>query len=333
MDFLKISTNMFEDPKIKVLRKKYGRDGYFVYQHSLYLIAQSITSKNTSCELPYAAESISFDLGMEQSEVEKILATCIELRLLEGDAKGTVSCLKILSRLDMNTVSKEMRVMIANAREHQKRNDDTKNNNEPQPAKENSDEDAFNYNQSQEIAECHFSLQSEVAENGNTTVDKDKERDRDKDKEIHTHSLNTNKDKKTEFASARENFDDHIADDSPPDDYARRVFDLCAKIGIPNCNGNFISFIQRDFRLALQGIRELRLHSKELLGALENYGKVLQLKREGRTWWERELRLDQLCSGQKKLILNFLPDNFKVEDYLKEKPDKGGGLPDDRIRL
>ena len=107
MDFLKISTNMFEDPKIKVLRKKYGRDGYFVYQHSLYLIAQSITSKNTSCELPYAAESISFDLGMEQTEVEKILATCIELRLLEGDAKGTVSCLKILSRLDMNTVSKK----------------------------------------------------------------------------------------------------------------------------------------------------------------------------------------------------------------------------------
>lgn len=108
---------------------------------------------------------------------------------------------------------------------------------------------------------------------------------------------------------------------------------MCAKIGIPNCNGNFISFIQRDFRLALQGIHELHLHSKELLGALENYGEVLKLKREGRTWWERELRLDQLCNGQKKLILNFLPDNFKIADYAKEKPDKGGGLPEDRIRL
>lgn len=322
MDFLKISTNIFEDSKIKVLRKKYGRDGYFVYQHSLYLIAQSITSKNTACELPYAAESISFDFGMEQSEVEKILATCIELHLLEGDAKGTVSCLKILSRLDMNTVSKEMRVMIANAKEHQKRNADAKV----------SGSATKNENASELDTNNHKEPQTEAADSGNATADKDKERDRDKDGEIHTHSLNTDKDKKTEFA--RENSDDHTAVDSPPDDYARQVFDLCAKIGIPNCNGNFISFIQRDFRLALSGIHELHLHSKELLGALENYGKVLQLKREGRTWWERELRLDQLCNGQKKLILNFLPDNFKIADYAKEKPDKGGGgLPEDRIRL
>ncbi len=328
MDFLKISTNIFEDPKIKVLRKKYGRDGYFVYQHSLYLIAQSITSKNTACELPYAAESISFDFGMEQSEVEKILATCIELHLLEGDAKSTVSCLKILSRLDMNTVSKEMRVMIANAREHQKRNSDTKVRGSATKNENASELDTNN----------HKEPQTEVADRGNATVDKDKERDRDRDKdeEIHTHSLNTDKDKKTEFA--RENSDDYISDGSPPDssstDYARQVFDLCARIGIPNCNNNFISFIQRDFRLALSGIHELHIHSDEFLGALENYGKVLQLKRAGKTWWERELRLDQLCSGQKKLILNFLPDNFKVEDYAKEKPDKGGGgLPEDRIRL
>lgn len=324
MDFLKISTNIFEDPKIKVLRKKYGRDGYFVYQHSLYLIAQSITSKNTACELPYAAESISFDFGMEQSEVEEILATCIELNLLEGDAKSTVSCLKILSRLDMNTVSKEMRVMIANAREHQKRNADTKSGTAT----------AEKYNPKLDTNDHEKPLQ-EVAKSDLATLDKDKEKDRDKDKEIHTHSLNTDKDEKTEFA--RENSDDHASVDSPPDssskDYARQVFDLCTKIGMSNCNGNFINFLQRDFRLALEGIRELKLHSEEVFGALENYGEVLKLKREGRTWWERDLRLDQLCSGRKKLILNFLPDNFKIADYAKEKPDKGGGLPEDRIRI
>ncbi len=320
MDFLKISTNIFEDPKIKVLRKKYGRDGYFVYQHSLYLIAQSITSKNTACELPYAAESISFDFGMEQSEVEKILATCIELHLLEGDAKSTVSCLKILSRLDMNTVSKEMRVMIANAREHQKRNAGTKGSGNATADKDNPKLDTND----------HEKPSQEVARNDSATLDKDKEKDRDKDKEIHTHSLNTEKDKKTE--SARENSDDYMPDSSPTD-YARQVFDLCTKIGMPNCNNNFINFIQRDFRLALEGIRELKLHSEEIFGALENFGKVLKLKREGRTWWERDLRLDQLCGGRKKLILNFLPDNFKIADYAKEKPDKDGGLPEGRIRL
>ncbi|MCM1221587.1 MAG: helix-turn-helix domain-containing protein [Lachnospiraceae bacterium] len=121
-----------------------------------------------------------------------------------------------------------------------------------------------------------------------------------------------------EADSACEDSEEAIADGSPPDDYARRVFDLCAKVGIPNCNGNFINFIQRDFKLALSGVRELRLHSDEFLSALENYGKILQLRREGRTWWEREMRLDQLCGGQKKLIMRFLPENFKVEDYLKE---------------
>ena len=83
----------------------------------------------------------------------------------------------------------------------------------------------------------------------------------------------------------------------------------------------------------MEGIRGLKLHSDEVFGALENYGEVLRLRREGRTWWERDLRLDQLCSGRKKLILNFLPDNFKIADYAKEKPDKGGGLPEDRIRI
>lgn len=327
MDFLKISTNIFEDPKIKVLRKKYGRDGYFVYQHSLYLIAQSITSKNTACELPYAAESISFDFGMEQSEVEEILATCVELNLLEGDAKSTVSCLKILSRLDMNTVSKEMRVMIANAREHQKRNADTKGCGSTTADKYNSKLDTND----------HEKPLPEVVKNDFATLDKDKEkdRDRDKDKEIHTHSLNTDKYEKTE--SVRERSDDHAPADSPPDsmpnDYARQVFDTCARIGMPNCNNNFVNFLQRDFKLALCGIRELKLHSGEVLGALENYGEVLKLKREDRTWWERDLRLDQLCSGRKKLIMNFLPDNFKIADYAKEKPDKGGGLPEERIRL
>jgi len=79
MDFLKISTNIFEDPKIKVLRRAFGRDGYFVYQHALYLIAQSINSKNVKCELPFAAQSISFDLDLDVEIVERILTMIIKL--------------------------------------------------------------------------------------------------------------------------------------------------------------------------------------------------------------------------------------------------------------
>jgi len=112
MDFLRLSTTTFEDPKIKLLRARVGRDGYFVYIHILYLIAQGLTSKNTSCELPFAADTLSFDLGIERAEIIKILSFCIELDLIKGEADGTISCKKILTRLGKNKLSPAMRKIV-----------------------------------------------------------------------------------------------------------------------------------------------------------------------------------------------------------------------------
>ncbi|MCQ2086642.1 MAG: DUF4373 domain-containing protein [Bacilli bacterium] len=112
MDFLRLSTTTFEDPKIKVLRSKYGRDGYLIYIHTLYLITQGLDAKHTSCELVFAADTLSFDLGMERAEIVKILETCIQLDLFEGDPESTIVCRKILKRLEKNKLSSGMRKIV-----------------------------------------------------------------------------------------------------------------------------------------------------------------------------------------------------------------------------
>lgn len=114
--------------------------------------------------------------------------------------------------------------------------------------------------------------------------------------------------------------------------YAQKVFDILKSNDLPCCRGNFITFIQRDFKIALEGIHELKLKPEEVFAALENYCKVIELKRQGLSWWESELTFFNLCSGRSKTILRFLPENFNLDDYCKSR-NEPGTLPDDRIRL
>lgn len=114
--------------------------------------------------------------------------------------------------------------------------------------------------------------------------------------------------------------------------YAQKVFDILKSNDLPCCRGNFITFIQRDFKIALKGIHELKLKPEEVFAALKNYCKVIELKRQGLSWWESELTFFNLCSGRSKTILRFLPENFNLDDYRKSR-NEPGSLPDDRIRL
>lgn len=114
--------------------------------------------------------------------------------------------------------------------------------------------------------------------------------------------------------------------------YAQKVFDILKSNDLPCCRGNFITFIQRDFKIALEGIHELKLKPEEVFAALKNYCKVIELKRQGLSWWESELTFFNLCSGRSKTILRFMPENFNLDDYRKSR-NEPGTLPDDRIRL
>ncbi len=116
----------------------------------------------------------------------------------------------------------------------------------------------------------------------------------------------------------------------PRKNYAEQIFDILFANGLPCCNGNLITFTMRDFRLATSSLTDLHLHSDDVIAALQNYAKVIDLKRKGLSWWSSEQAFNYFC--EKKTILRFLPENFKLEDYYKKK-DGGDNSADDRISL
>lgn len=103
-------------------------------------------------------------------------------------------------------------------------------------------------------------------------------------------------------------------------DYASDIFDVLYAHNLPCCNGNLATFCMRDFRLALDDLRQMHLHSNEVIQAVKNYAEVIEMKRRGLSWWASEQDFYHFCS--KKTILKFLPENFKLEDYLLNNKNK-----------
>lgn len=101
--------------------------------------------------------------------------------------------------------------------------------------------------------------------------------------------------------------------------YARSIFDLWDKNGLPCCDGNFLVFLQRDFRLALSGLRGY--HSSDVMHACKNYLKVLK----GEQYWVvKELTFDRFVGS--KLFKDCLAENFREVNFLcsEKKAQKYG---------
>lgn len=101
--------------------------------------------------------------------------------------------------------------------------------------------------------------------------------------------------------------------------YARNIFDLWDKNGLPCCDGNFLVFLQRDFRLALPVVRGY--HSSDVMHACKNYLKVLK----GEKYWVvKELTFDRFVGS--KLFKDCLAENFREVNFLcsEKKAQKYG---------
>lgn len=112
--------------------------------------------------------------------------------------------------------------------------------------------------------------------------------------------------------------------------YSEQIFDLYSTHGLP-CANNIISFEMRDFKLALSAIQKLRLSSEEVIKAVENYIQVVELKRQGLTWWSSEQSFNAFC--EKNTIMKFLPGYFKLEDFYKQKDGVDKKTIEDKIQL
>ena len=114
-------------------------------------------------------------------------------------------------------------------------------------------------------------------------------------------------------------------------DYAGTIFDIYFSNNLP-CPKDLITFTMRDFRLALESIRGMYLSSKEVIEATENYVKVIQLAREGKSWWNQSGQtFNSFC--EKKTILKFVKDNFNIEHFYKEKTGAVPASIEDKIEL
>lgn len=102
--------------------------------------------------------------------------------------------------------------------------------------------------------------------------------------------------------------------------YARLVFDVWDKADLPRPKTGYITFLMSDFRLALGELQKQKLHSDDVIKACENYASVVELGRQGKSWWKSQSTFDRFV--QPNIIRRFLPDYFKPEEY---RQDKGGG--------
>lgn len=115
-------------------------------------------------------------------------------------------------------------------------------------------------------------------------------------------------------------------ENSPAENYAGQVFDVFNENGLPCVGGDKIMFFSQDFRYGLDELHKsgMNLHSSDVIQAVKNYAKVIEMKKRGETWWNSELDFFTLCKS--KNILKFLPGAFSEERFKrKENPRNGAG--------
>lgn len=94
--------------------------------------------------------------------------------------------------------------------------------------------------------------------------------------------------------------------------YAKQIFEIWSNADLPCNNKNYISFLQKDFRLALSVIKDY--HSDDIIQAANNYISVLK---NPETWVDQELSFDIFVQTP-KLFRMCLPESFKPNNFIKK---------------
>lgn len=92
---------MRHDPKIKRVVRKYGADGYALYNYILESIAGNLNPKDPLPNLEETSEDIAYDLKLDTLRVQEIVGYCLEQGLFSQDeVTGHILCLKMYKFLD-----------------------------------------------------------------------------------------------------------------------------------------------------------------------------------------------------------------------------------------
>lgn len=102
---------------------------------------------------------------------------------------------------------------------------------------------------------------------------------------------------------------------------AKDIFTAFQASGLPCCNGNYLTFIQRDFKTALQYLRGYT--AEEVIAAVQNYASIFQRRDLDSFWQKQKVRFDKFAERK---IKDFIPGNFDLGRYLNAKEKKLGAL-------
>ena len=115
-----------------------------------------------------------------------------------------------------------------------------------------------------------------------------------------------------------------VKESLPLQAYAQKIFDIFKNAGLPCAKGNFISFLQRDFKNGMAYIHKNigNIHSDDVIGACENYAKTVNDLRSfitGKYSFERFVAF--------KNFIDYLPANYQPENFIDRKAQGGTSPP------
>ncbi len=103
MKWFEHATDARNDVKIKLLKAKFGAEGYGVYFQLLEVIAENI--KNTNFEEwglvddLHSVDTLAMESGVSPDKLRSILSYCNEIKLLQR-IDGRLACPQLLDRVD-----------------------------------------------------------------------------------------------------------------------------------------------------------------------------------------------------------------------------------------
>jgi len=112
MLWFKHSSDARNSLKLRKVRRKYGADGYAIYWFCLEAIAHDVDKDNLTFNLKEDAETIGFELTIQEKRVNEIMIFMVDIGLFEN-SNNMITCMKLAERLDKSmTNSPRMRAWL-----------------------------------------------------------------------------------------------------------------------------------------------------------------------------------------------------------------------------
>lgn len=326
ISWIKISTNIFDDEKLLLIESMPEADALIVIWFKLLALAGKSNNNGVfmiSEKIPYTEDMLATIFRRKKSVITLALDTFEQLGMIERiDNVITIpNWEKHQNTAKLNRIREQTRIRVAESRKRNRMAIENKpcNADVTQPITQKTEDS------NGDVPECNATCNADVTQQNRIDKIREDKTHTEENSEKQTETQNQENSCVSESVCASESF----ADDSDFESqgisdqqkyYARLVFDVWDKADLPRPKTGYITFLMSDFRLALGELQKQKLHSDDVIKACENYASVVELGRQGKSWWKSQSTFDRFV--RPNIIRRFLPDYFKPEEY---RQDKGGG--------